>query len=388
VVCSKSFFIFETEIETDNSIIKKLTSYSDLFKDDCSKFVNEHAVEVQLPFLNYRFKKDFKIVPLLINTQQINKIKKIAEKIKTACDSSGKKVFYIISSDLSHYPSYEKAKKLDLTLIEAIKSMDIFYIDLTSKLLLSKKIENYETSACGLAGIMLGVEISKLYTENPSFELLKYSNSYDENPSMADKKNVVGYASAFFVPAKEKHKREKLSKEEKRYLLSLARQSIEQAFESKELNIQDIYDNPKFNLPAAVFVTLTQNKNLRGCMGTTEPRLILGDAVRYFARVSAFSDPRFIPLKKEELSKTAIEISILSPLRKVKDYTEVREKKDGVVIVSKRGSGLFLPQVWEHFSSKEEFLSELCSQKAGLESDCFKNKENEIFVFDVESFSQ
>ncbi len=388
VVCSSNFSIFNTEIETDKIIIKKLTENSDLFKDDCSKFEYEHAVEVHLPFLNYKFKKNFKIVPLLINTQDLNKIKKIAGKIKNTSDTSNKKVFYIISSDLSHYPKYEKAKILDSTLIEAIKSMDIFYIDLTSKLMLSKKIENFQTLACGLAGIMLGVEIAKLFIENPSLDVVAYSNSYDENPSMADKKSVVGYLTAFFVPRKENTIKEKLSKEEKRQLLFMARKSIEEAFESKELNFGDLYDNLKFNLPTAVFITLTQNKNLRGCMGSTEPRLALGDAVKYFARVSAFADPRFTPLTKEELNKIEIEISVLSPLKKIKDYTEIREKKDGVVIVSKKGSGVFLPQVWDFFSNRDEFLSELCSQKAGLWRSCYKDKETEIFVFEVEKFSE
>ena len=386
IVCDERFKTPLGEIETEKEIINRLKSSKDLFINDCNKFIGEHAIEVQLPFLQHRFKDRFKIVPLLINTTNQEKILRISKAIKDALDSYNKKAFYIISSDLSHYPEYDSAKIVDLTFIEAIKRMDTFYINLTSKILLSKEIERYQTSACGLGAILLGVEIAKNYGYN-RFELIEYKNSYDTNPKFADKDAVVGYMAGIFVKGKEEIEN-KLSSQDKKVLLNIARRSIEDAFENRELNPRKIYKNIQFNLPQAVFVTLTQNGNLRGCMGTTDPRLSLGDAVEYFARVAAFEDPRFKPLSKEEIKKTKIEISILSPLRKVKDHTYIKEKKNGVVIVSKKGSGLFLPQVWEHFHTKEEFLSELCSQKAGLPPTCWKSDDVEIYVFDVEKFSE
>lgn len=384
VMCDENFKTPLGNIEVEKDIVKSL-SKNDPFSLDCSKFVGEHAIEVQLPFLQYRFKDSFKIVPILVNTQDTKTLNDAAKLIKKISDENKKNIFYIVSSDLSHYPEYDKAKILDLTLIESIKHMDSFYLDLTSKLLLSKNIENYQTSACGLAGIMLGIELSKLYGAN-MYENIIYKNSYDTNPKMAEKKSVVGYTAGFFTISKET-KKEFYSDEEKKLLLHEARKSIEDFFNKKDIN-NEISKNIKFNLPKAVFVTLTQNGNLRGCMGTTEPRDTLLNAVRYFARVSAFGDPRFSSLKEDELTKTKIEISILSPLRKVSNYTEVKEKKDGVVIVSKRGSGLFLPQVWDYFPNKESFLTELCTQKAGLEPNCYKSKEVDIFVFDVEKFSE
>lgn len=386
VSCDENFNTPYGEVKTDKEIIEKLTQ-NNLFKKDCEKFINEHDVEIQLPFLQHRFKNRFKIVPLLINTTDTEKIKKIALHITNISKETSRKIFYIISSDLSHYPEYENAKIVDMTLIEAIKSMDIFYIDLTSKILLSKKINNYQTSACGLSAIMLGVEIAKQQLQNADFQLIKYSNSFEEQKSIADREKVVGYAAGFFIKSKGNKKKKELSNEEKKALIQMARKSIEDAFNGKDITFT-LYENIKFNMPAAVFITLTQNSNLRGCMGTTQPTMSVADAVKYFARVSAFSDPRFSPLKKEELSKTKIEISVLSPLRKIKDHTEIKEKKDGVVVVSSGGSGLFLPQVWEYFNSKEEFLSELCSQKAGLDPSCWKNKDTQIFVFDVEKFSE
>lgn len=385
IVCDDIFKTPLGLIETDKEVIKKLIG-SKLFTNDCEKFIGEHAIEVQLPFLQYRFKDKFKLVPILINTTNQKRIQEMARVIKEVVGVEKKKVFYLISSDLSHYPPYDKANIVDLTFIEAIKRMDIFYLDLTSKMLLSKEVENYQTSACGLAGILLGIELAKQHSYY-NFEVIEYKNSYDTNPAFSDKKAVVGYLAGVFTKGNKEYQL-RLSKEERKALLTFARRSIEEAFDNKGVEQKDIYPNIKFNLPQAVFVTLTQNGLLRGCMGTTQPYLSLGDAVKYFARVAAFEDPRFKPLKKEELEKTKIEISILSPLKKIKDHTQIKEKIDGVVVSSKKGSGLFLPQVWEHFPTKEEFLAELCTQKAGLTRDCWKSDEVELFVFQVDKFSE
>lgn len=386
LLCDENFETPLGKIETDNQIIKDLSKNNDLFSIDCSKFINEHAIEVQLPFIQHRFKNDFKIVPLMINTQNLEKIS-LAAKLIDKTIKEKKDIFFLISSDLSHYPSYEKAKIADLTLLNSIKTMDIYYIDLTSKILLSKKIPNYQTSACGLSGILLGVELAKLNNLN-NFDIISYLNSHDTNPNISSKYSVVGYTASIFSESKNKEKDE-YRHEEKKILLKMARHSIEETLNKKDTKLnQSLYDNTKFNLPKAVFVTLTKNGNLRGCMGTTQPQMSLADAVKYYAKLSAFGDPRFMPLKKEELNETKIEISILSPLKKVNHYKEIIEKKNGVVISSKNGSGLFLPQVWEFFKTKEEFLSELCSQKAGLPSDCWKSNDIDIYVFDVEKFSE
>ena len=135
-------------------------------------------------------------------------------------------------------------------------------------------------------------------------------------------------------------------------------------------------------------MTLTENVALRGCVGTIEPRMGLLDAVRYGANAAAFEDTRFRPLGKGELEKIKVEISVLSPLRKAADAKEIIPHKQGVVIVQGSHSGLFLPQVWEQIPGKEEFLGELCSQKAGLARNCWKDKKTELYIFTVDSFKE
>ncbi|MEW6012598.1 MAG: AmmeMemoRadiSam system protein B [Elusimicrobiota bacterium] len=369
-------------IESDKDFVETLVK-NDLFKENSSLFQMEHSIEVQLPFIIYSFKKA-KIVPILLNTYDLSKISRMAEEIKKTIDKTRKKTMIIISSDFSHYPDYQTAKKSDASTVEAIKKLDEYYFDLYQKITLSKNVKDLDTLACGSSAIMLGIKIAKLLNAT-EFVPIKISNSYEENKK-ASKENVVGYVSGIFISGKkEKDLKMEFTKEEKKELLEISKKSITDYFKGKkEIIGSDIHQNPKFNMPQAVFVTLYKNKYLRGCIGTTEPRFALMDAVKYFSIQAAFNDPRFSTLKEEELNDIKIEISILSRLKGILDYKEIREKKDGVIAISKQGSGLFLPQVWDYFKTKEEFLSELCEQKAGLNRDCWKNKETKLYTFTVD----
>lgn len=359
-----------------------------LFNEDSNSFVNEHSVEVQLPFLQYKF-KNFKIVPILVNTTDTSKLTDISRAIKEAIDKSGKKIFIIVSSDFTHYPSYDTSKIVDSSTIESLKYMDENYFYLTHKIILNKKIKNLETTACGAEAIFVGMSLSKLLGAN-EFIPLENKNSYDADPKNSTKESVVGYVSGVFAKSKNTNGYKTiLSEEQKKILLDEARKSII-SYINGNRNIIDntLSDIPEFNLPKAVFVTINENGYLRGCIGSTEPVLLLNDAVKYFALSAAFGDRRFKPLEKGEINKIKIEISILSPLKEINDYKKIREKVDGVMVSSSKGNGLFLPQVWDYFDKKEDFLNQLCTEKAGLDKNCWKDKETKLFIFQVEKFSE
>jgi AmmeMemoRadiSam system protein A len=178
-----------------------------------------------------------------------------------------------------------------------------------------------------------------------------------------------------------------ISEQGRKTLLKMARDSIE--YYLKNGSMKDFAcTNAELTQPAAVFVTLTQKKQLRGCIGTTVAREPLYLAVAELAVSSAVHDGRFRPLTVEELPKTHIEISVLSPLSAVASAAEITPKIHGVVVKRGGRSGLFLPQVWEHFSSKDEFLNELCWQKAGLEPDAWKDPKTQLFIFTVVAFEE
>ncbi len=133
-------------------------------------------------------------------------------------------------------------------------------------------------------------------------------------------------------------------------------------------------DAPWWSEPAATFVTLTRGGELRGCIGSVSPRRTLLDDVEHNARAAAFDDPRFAPLRSEELGDVRFEVSLLGPLEPIRFVGEadalrqLRPHVDGVVLTWGHHRGLFLPQVWEQLPEPARFLAAL-KRKAGLRPD-------------------
>jgi len=189
---------------------------------------------------------------------------------------------------------------------------------------------------------------------------------------------------------------EKINEKEKKYLLSLARKTIEYYFKTgRKLDIKP-GDVPSARLieDGACFETMYIGKGLRGCIGSLEARRPLVFDVVNNAIDSAFSDPRFYPLKEEELSKVKFSISVLTrpePL-KVKDKDDLLKKlipnKHGLIIQLGFHRATYLPVVWEQLPDKVQFLSELC-EKAGLPSDAWKDTdEMDFYTYEAEEFEE
>lgn len=172
-----------------------------------------------------------------------------------------------------------------------------------------------------------------------------------------------------------------MNKPEQQKLLQIAKSAVETYIETgKIIEIEE--DNPNLNQHQGVFVTLEKDNNLRGCIGIFESNEPLYQNVIEMAIAAATQDPRFSPISKDELNKLEYEISVLSPLRKINSWKEIEIGKHGVEIKQGSRSGVFLPQVaTENNWDLDTFMSVLCSQKAGLPSDCWKNPETEIYVF-------
>lgn len=174
-------------------------------------------------------------------------------------------------------------------------------------------------------------------------------------------------------------------------LIKLARGSISSYFLQKEPDTSAV---KHFSDRQGVFVTLYKNKQLMGCIGFPEPVFPLFEAIIKSARSAAFEDPRFPPLKKEELKHIKIEISVLSvptliEVEKPEDYfKKIKIGKDGLIIRSSLGSGLLLPQVATEYNwGVKEFLGHLC-EKAWLKQDAWKNTNNQIYKFQAQIFRE
>lgn len=177
-----------------------------------------------------------------------------------------------------------------------------------------------------------------------------------------------------------------LNSQEKKLLLQTARESIR----SRLTGEPPIYPEPTPNLhtKCGAFVTLHRSGELRGCIGHITGFSPLFDAVRELARSSAFHDPRFPPLGPEELPEIDIEISVLTPLKKIDSPTEVEVGTHGVLLESGARSGVLLPQVpLEQGWNREEYLRHLC-YKAGLPPDSLTRPETRLSVFEAIIFGE
>jgi AmmeMemoRadiSam system protein B/AmmeMemoRadiSam system protein A len=386
-----SFRVPNGEIKSDVKLIKKLISKSKLIQDFQYGYLQEHSVEVQIPFVLHQI-KNAKIIPFIVSDVSVEDAKKAAEVIYD--ELKGKKVLVVVSSDLSHYPDYDTAVMTDGEVINSILKMDSEMIKTKCENLVIQYVrKGLETAACGEKAIIAGVEIMKKFGANDA-RLLKYSNSGDVE-NYGDKSKVVGYAAIVFYNNMKGEKimgNEKLSldlsDETKNKMLKIARDSIVEFL--KTGRIKKVQEKEKiFNEKYGLFVTLNKHGQLRGCIGFTEPIYTLNDALPQIACAAAFNDPRFAPVSEKELKDISIEISILSKPEKVKSADEIVMGKHGVIVKRGGRSGLFLPQVAEETGwTKEEFLSNLCMEKAGLSPDAWKDKDTELFVFMVYNFSE
>jgi hypothetical protein len=376
---------FETPlgpVPLDLKLIKLLLK-NPLFKDMPEAHAAEHSVEVQLPFLQRRLKPGFRLVPIVMNVENEDVARRVGLAVALAL--KGRKALLVLSSDLSHYPPAETARKVDAATLLALESMDPDRFWQAERLMLARGEKNLVCAYCGESAVLAGLVAARALGADRA-TLLRYATS--ASTPHGDPKRVVGYAAMAFTRAvKPAVAAPPLTREQRTALLSRARRVVTEALDGKKPGLE-LSDDPALDQPAAVFVTLTKGGALRGCVGTTQPQLPLFDAVADSALSAAFSDRRFTPVAKEELAGLRFEISILSASRRVAGAEEVTAVRDGVVVEQGGRTGLFLPQVWEQIPRKEDFLAELCSEKAGLPRDCWRDPATAIRVFTVEAFAE
>lgn len=188
---------------------------------------------------------------------------------------------------------------------------------------------------------------------------------------------------------------DKLTPEEKRTLIRLAREAIECGVKGQKLLPLD-ESSLSFHLreQGASFITLTVHGELRGCIGALEPYQPLADDVREHAIAAALQDPRFPPIQPDELNGIKIEVSRLTrpiPLE-YKDGDDLLSKLhpdvDGVILRDATGRhATFLPQVWEKISNPAEFMDNLC-HKMGINHDSWRSIHFDVLVYQVEEFHE
>lgn len=331
-------------------IANKLINENKVFKHPTNAHLQEHSLEVQLPFIQYYFKNNPSIVPVIIGTDNEYTVKKIAEALKPWFTPEN---LFIISSDFSHYPSYKDAVSTDNSTAQSFATGDpVSFLSALNKNS-SRQVPGLLTSMCGwTSGLTLLYLAEK--DSNLELKLIDYSNSGDS--PVGDKNSVVGYHAMALI---EKEPEEfSVSNKEKDILFSIVKNTISEKLENrkfKTIDVNTIPANLKNHLGA--FVTLKINGELRGCIGrfiSSEP---LYEVVQASALSSAFEDPRFSPLTKKEYEKIDIEITVIGPLKKINNINEIILGKHGIYIKKDFRSGTMLPQVaTENHWTRKNFL--------------------------------
>ena len=350
-----------------------------LLSPDNSPFTGENSLEVQLPYLK-KLLPDIEIVPIIVGQMDKNEIQQLARYLSSLLDNE---TVLLTSTDLSHYHPYDEAVAMDRESIDAILALDF---DSAAK-----------GEMCGVFPVLITIEIARL--RGWKAKLLHYENSGDV---FGDKGKVVGYLALAFhgeeAEAEESTGGQKespgteteesadiLSQEEQQYLLSLARDTIEEYVRNKK-TLEPTTSNPRLKEKKSSFVTLEKNGQLRGCIGHIQAVQELYLDVRDNAINAAVHDPRFPQVTAEELDSIRIEVSVLTTPEPI-TADEIEPHKDGIILEYGASGATYLPQVWEQVPEKEEFLASLC-RKANLPGDCWKEPEAKIKRYRVQAFKE
>lgn len=355
-------------VEVDKAIGKDLTESNNLFscREDAHLF--EHSLEVQLPFLQVRLRNDFKLVPIILGTQKPDECRQMARTLQPFLTSGN---LFVVSTDFSHYPDYYNAVSNDRNTTEAILSKSPDKLLKTLEENKRKEIPGLATSLCGWTSVL-----TLLYMIQDTLceaKWIDYQNSGDQ-PVYGDHQRVVGYSSiAIFDKVNSEFN---LTDQEKAELLSIAGNSVRSLVGSgKSYMINTLEIRGNLAKKAGAFVSIYIAGKLRGCIGSFEGDFSLAEVVNRSAASTA-RDRRFEPVSENELENLKIEISVLTPLKKIYSKNEIEFGKHGIYIRKGLHSGTFLPQVGKKNNwTLEEFLGRCSRDKAGLGWDGWKNAE-------------
>lgn len=342
------------EIKVNRTITKELIEKFGAKIND-NALAPEHAIEVELPFIQTEF-KDVKIIPVLMGRVEPTQVYKIIKHYYGDTQNA-----FVISSDLSHYLPDSTAKRVDDYTAQHIENCD------------SDKFTH--ELACGATGILGLMEFAK----EKDYSLIRVDMTNSSSTTF-DKERVVGYGTWFLY---EGERNDFIKENYSDFILKLCRDAIK----NRNLDPSTIEYPQVFAENGAAFVTLEKNDNLRGCIGSIiAHRPLIQDLVTN-AKNSAYADPRFNPVEKNEIKDLKIAVSLLSTPKpmKFKDeqdlLNQIRQNVDGIIIKDGRYQAVYLPSVWEQIPDKRQFLNTL-KMKAGMSPDHF-SKTFEAYRFET-----
>lgn len=372
------------EVKVDRELAEKLIHENTVFSFQPKAHVTEHSLEVQLPFLQYHLQKEFNIIPIVIGTQDKAACREIAQALKPYFN---KKNLFVISTDFSHYPQYEDAVEVDASTADALctNSKEEFLKVLEDNE--ASGIPNLATAMCGWSSVLTLLNLTG-DKEQYVYHKVLYMNSGDAS-YYPDKSRVVGYYAIAVTSSDQSQENGfKLTEKDKADLLGIARLTMEEYVSNgvvPDLKTENFSDNIK--TPCGAFVTLNKDGSLRGCIGTFDPKDPLYSVVQQMAVAASTRDYRFSRVKKDEFDDIEIEVSVLTPMKKINSIDEIVLGKHGIYIRKGMSSGTFLPQVaTETGWTLEEFLGHCAKDKAGIGWNGWKDAD--IYIYEAIVFHE
>jgi hypothetical protein len=293
---------------------------------------------------------EFRLVPLVVGDASPEEVAEVLERLW-----GGAETLVVVSSDLSHYHDYAVARRLDAAACQAIEAL--------------RGDRLGEESACGRVPVRGLLEVAR--RRGLAARTLDLRSSGD---TAGPRDSVVGYGAWSFAPHEAQAAVEAGSPAEPlQRLVALAADSIACGLRSDApLAVDLAAESAELREPGATFVTLrSPGGALRGCIGSLEARRPLVIDVAENAFRAAFHDPRFEPLRAEELAGLAIEVSVLRAPEPITAASEAEllaalvPREDGLILEDGERHATFLPEVWESLPTPREFLGAL-QRKAGL----------------------
>lgn len=327
------------DVEIDSALAKAILANSKNLQDDHVAHLQEHSIEVQLPFIQY-FKTEFKIVPILLAHADADVYREIGKAIAKSIKDSDMEVVIVASGDMNHYESQKITRTKDKQAIESILKLEV------GELL--ERVHDFNISMCGYGTATVLIYAAKEFG-NVKAELVKHQTSGDVTGDVAA---VVGYAGIIFKAVKESPQ------------VKLARETIESYVKKGEIPHPKTVPS-ELKGKAGVFVSLHKGGELRGCIGTIEPaedniaHEIINNAIS-----ASTSDPRFSPVTADELPHLEINVDVLTEPEPVTSEKDLDPKKYGAIVEAGWRRGLLLPDLEGVDSVKHQL--EICRMKAGI----------------------
>jgi AmmeMemoRadiSam system protein B/AmmeMemoRadiSam system protein A len=343
VMCEGTWRTPLGDVEVDAELARKIVALSEYAVEDYRAHQEEHAVEVQLPFLQY-INPHVRIVPIILAGAPSEIYKEIGHSIARAIKELNREAVILASGDMTHREPQASAEKKDMKAVEAMVALD--EDELTAR------YKNLRISMCAHGPVVTLIAAAKELGVTGA-ELVKYQTSGD---TTGDYNEVVGYAGVIF------------KKGGLHPLTALAKETVETFVRKKKTPPPPENPTPEMREKAGVFVSIHKLGALRGCIGTFEPQQenvaqeIITNAVS-----SATRDPRFPPIAPEELKDLDYSVDVLTTPEPIDDESQLDPKKYGVIVEAGWKRGLLLPDL--EGVDTAAYQIDICRQKGGIGPD-------------------